>query len=208
MMDRTWRRLITWAIKTQEGGLVYTDHPSDLGGPTFAGVSFHWFYRWTVNTKGDEAIHNKEDALDWFKELAQIKDTEFIDLIYEFYYAEFIKPLQLDRIHPHLHKPLFSCAINIDPRDCIRLLQSTLNKNATISNTLLIDGIIGVYTITKLQDYIEITSDTNFHKEQCRRLTNSFCHLWMLHYANLVKKVPRQADNLKGWTNRVFKFVE
>ena len=198
--------LITWVIETQEGGFVYTDHASDLGGPTFAGVSFHWFNKWLGQI--GEGDYNKEVNLEHFKEFAQSPEPDFIDLIYDFYRDQFINPLQLDRIHTHLHEPLFSCAINIDPRDCIKLLQKILNKRTTIYIYLIIDGIMGDKTASKLQSYIEITSDTQFQKEQCRRLTNNFCHLWMLHYANLVQKIPRQADNLKGWTNRVFQFVE
>lgn len=208
MTISTYNDLITWIIETQEGGFVYTDRPSDLGGPTFAGVSFHWFYKWLCKTKGDEEFYSREDSLEWFRELAQTKHAEFLDLIYEFYHDEFIVKLQLHRIHTHLHEPLFSCAINIDPRDCIKLLQKTLNSLTTIYDNLIIDGIMGDKTVAKLQSYIEITSDTQFQKEQCRRLTNAFCHLWMLHYANLVKQAPKQVSNINGWTNRVFQFVE
>ena len=195
--------LITWVIETQEGGFVYTDHASDLGGPTFAGVSYKWFSKWLQ--KIGEGVENQEEN---FKELAQMKDAGFIEIIYDFYRDEFINPLQLDRIHTHLHEPLFSCAINIDPRDCIKLLQKTLNNLTTISDNLKVDGIMGYKTESKLQSYIEITSNTQFQKDQCRRLTNSFCHLWMVHYANLVKKEPEQVYYIKGWVHRVFQFVE
>ncbi len=206
MIDTTYNDLITWAIKTQEGGFVYTDHPSDLGGPTFAGVSYKWFSIWL--RKIGEGDGSPETGLENFRELAQMKDVGLIEAIYDFYRDEFINPLQLNRIHTHLYELLFSCAINIDPRDCIKLLQKTLNKLTTIPDTLIIDGLMGNKTELKLQNYIKITSDIDFQEEQCRRLTNNFCHLWMVHYAELVQKVPRQSDNLKGWTNRVFKFVK
>lgn len=201
-------QLITWVILTHEGGFVYTDRKDDLGGPTYAGVSFRWFYKWYVNSPDYFGI-DKEDFRDQFKETALNNDENLIDLIYEYYTDEFIKRAKISDLPEVIRKLVFSAAVNIDARDASKLLQRTLNE--LLKNNefpLLIDGLIGDKTLSSLEDYFYSPAIENTFKDSGRTFINDFCHKWINHYAVLVKNVPSQRANLEGWLNRVWYFIK
>ena len=200
--------LITWVILTHEGGFICTDRADDLGGFTYAGVSWKWFHKWYINSPDYLAIDEK-DAKDEFKEAALNNDESLIDLIYEYYTDEFIKRAAIPKLPEVIRKLMFSTAVNIDARDASKLLQRTLNE-LLINNEfpLLIDGIIGLKTLISLEDYFFNPEAESTFEDSDRTFINAFCHKWINHYAELVKRIPTQRYNLEGWINRVWYFVK
>ena len=201
-------QLITWVIETHEGGFVFTDRKDDLGGPTYAGVSYKWFHKWYVNSPDYFAI-DEEEAKDGFRKAALNNDENLIDLIYEFYTDEFIKRAKIFDLPEVIRKLMFSTAVNIDARDASKLLQRTLN--ALLKNDefpLLIDGLIGDKTFGSLKDYFCNPEYIETIRNSERLFINSFCHKWINHYTELVERLPSQRYNLEGWINRVWYFVK
>lgn len=204
-----YKNLITWVIETQEGGFVYTDHSSDLGGPTFAGVSFKWFNKWYSNKYEDFTDYNK--ALEFFSDMSEERHPDFLNLIYEYYQDEFLNRLYIKKIPDTFHKMLFSAAVNFDAKDASKIFQQTLNTvsyNMCIGEQLKTDGIIGNRTITQLNLFFGKALTPNETEVMLKTFKNCFCRFWISSYIKTVKDIPYQITNLEGWINRVWYFVK
>lgn len=205
------RDIIDFIIVYDEGGWVYTDKPTDEGGPTFAGASYRWFSKWYKTHYG------KYLTMSVFKEWAlaarNFHDHRFRTLIILYYYYEFIRPLQLTAFIAPVRKPLASACVNMGRADGVKLFQTVLNKHVVSKRKLQVDGIIGEKTIRACITFInpiDMTMVDNRFALQLARgvlLKNYFIEEWIRDYINNVQAHPYKLVNLEGWFNRAIKYL-
>lgn len=121
---KSWKFLSRW-----EGGFV--DHPKDPGGATNFGISLRW-YKSSVDPTADvDTIRGikEEDAMELVK--SRWWDGKL-------YYALHSQEVA-DRY--------FGFVFNMGSRNATRILQRAINAVETVSETVVVDGILGEKTV-------------------------------------------------------------
>ena len=164
-------------ILNNEGG--FTNDPNDPGGATNKGIS------WSVWQSTSQKILNLEPTLQNLQDLTDLQAKE----IYRSLYWE---PIHADEIiDGDLRYFLFDFYVNAGG-NAVKVLQRTINQNG---GSVVVDGVIGAKTV-------EAINSINFII-----LYNSFKENRQLYYNKLASNNSKLATFLKGWTNRVNKFI-
>ncbi len=193
-------------IINDEGGWVYTNRKDDLGGPTYAGVTGKWFVIWN-NKKYPNTKFSINNFISVFTQ--QKVNDYWVELIYEFYYDEFYLPIRGDDLPSLLAHAVLSAMINVGADEAPYWLQSAINDvgkeilktPGTKFTFLKVDGKIGPKTI----EAVNLIGMKYHHYVD---LSNRYClDYWLPKYIRKVVKTPSQRVNLKGWYNRVRKYI-
>jgi lysozyme family protein len=119
-----------------EGGYVLTNHKTDTGGMTYAGISRKWHPNWPGWKFVDEG---------------KIPPTQ---LVREFYFQEFWRKIQGDLIEDQaIADSIFNFAINADWQVAVKIVQVLLGTTP--------DGVMGPKTLQALNGY----DKAHFHKD-------------------------------------------
>lgn len=113
---------------------LYTDHKSDVGGPTMAGISLRY-----IRVRGYDINNDGEINVKDIKDITLEKATEI-------YYNDFWLAMRLEGIESDLLKlHLFDMGVNAGTKTAIKILQRMLG--------ITIDGIIGPNTLKAVNTY-------------------------------------------------------
>jgi len=171
-----------------EGG--FADSPSDRGGMTFMGISRKHHPDWEGWSVIDQYLRAGEDP-------DTLRQNPFmLRVVATFYRAKFWDLLRLDLIEDQaIAEELFDSAVNCAPTRAARWLQQAMNMLSP-SDLLLVDGVIGPKTLTKVNTRVRNYGNVNLLKflngKQFR------------HYDELCERDPSQTANFKGWLRRVW----
>jgi lysozyme family protein len=159
---------------------AYTNDPDDPGGPTNKGIS------WNVWLSYAKEVVGVEPTLDNLKNITkdqakQIYKTKYWDAIY----ADQV-------LDGDLRFLLFDFFVN-SGANAVKVLQRTIND---LGGLVSVDGQIGINTINAINSLNSV------------ELYNTYKSNRQIYYNNIVKRKPKQAKYIKGWTNRVNQFVD
>lgn len=206
------KTLIDNLIINDEGGWKFDEQQDNDGGWTYAGVTAKVYtaYFWED--------HKGIYPLSMFKEIVDKVPEKAKELIYEIYYINYYKQLQLDKLPSEIQAAFLSCAVNCGVMTAVKILQRSINFiDAPELEILKIDGLTGPSTIQTVN--------------QCHPtyLINRFLKEWMGYYINLVQQdyihicdspianeniqelykiIHRNnhVESLEGWFNRVERY--
>jgi lysozyme family protein len=120
------------------------------------------------------------------KLLAENKDV--MNSVYDFYKKEFWDKMNLDLvISQHKANEIFCFGVNVNWITAVKETQRLLGFNS--SN---VDGLMGMVTLSKLNNFSEKGFDIEFDKVE------------IAYYDLIIKRKPYLAKNLKGWKNRAY----
>ena len=160
--------------ETMEGG--YSNHPSDKGKETYAGISRASFPNW----EGWKLIDKQPKPIK--------RNTFFSDLampVRHFYRANFWLPLQCGLMPQVVANQLFDYAVNSGKSRAVKSLQSVLNSMGAF---LKVDGIVGAKTQGALKRY-----DANQVAEKL-----------LLERETFINRLAQSQPQFKnGWLNRI-----
>jgi lysozyme family protein len=165
-------------IIENEGGFV--NHPLDKGGATNFGVTLRTLSKW----RGYTCTINDVSML-------KISEAKEIYLS-EYYYAP-----RIDSLHKDMQYLVCDTAVNCGNNRAIKILQYTVNNLNKFD--IKCDGQIGNITVNALNQAIK--------KHSVRRVIFEYCQNRINFYLKIVEKNPNQKTFLKGWINRVVKFL-
>lgn len=157
-------------LRKWEGGL--SNHLDDRGGKTYCGITKRFYPDWLGWKYVDTLTHT-------------VNVAEMNRLVEELYRKEFWKPIQGDKLPTQeLADALLSLAVNLGPRQAIRLAQTVAG--------IKMDGIMGPETLKALQ-----------LRGGSKAFLNKYLDRVGKFYLDLAKKDPTQKVFEKGWQNRV-----
>jgi len=215
-------RTAIFHIIEEEGGFVYTDHPSDRDKGTYAGVRYKVFAEYYKINISDTA----EMTPLIYKEMAGRGVLK--DIIIDIYYINYYQKLNIDKLPDVLKMPVFSCGVNTGTRRAGIILQRTVNEilhhrlgvqGGSVANFLKVDGIIGSKTIVVIEDmmYNHIIFEHNLATPldvevrtraliNLDKLRNTFIKNWFGRYFNVIHDVPNLSTFVNGCFNRANKY--
>lgn len=166
-MEQRFNKIFDYILLV-EGG--YSNHPLDNGGATKYGI---------IERVAREHGY-KGDMKELSKEIAK-----------SIYYEDYYLKNKLDNIlNTKVALSIFDFAVNCGNVTAKKKVQIALNN---LGFKLVVDGILGIKTISALND-VDVDKFLNeYHTQQ------------KLYYHRIVKKNPSQIYFLKGWLNRVAK---
>ncbi len=200
-------------IIEEEGGWVYTDHPTDKDKGTYAGIRWVTFNTYRI-TQNHKTVTPSE-----FKHLAE--NAYINDAVMDIYCSEYYEKLGIDRLVDVLKMPVLSCGVNCGTRRAGMILQRTINETPDANSTgaLQYDGIIGPMTLEALDKlvYAPIHFSHNYASDlemdvklqglvNIDRFRNNFVKNWCQRYVNITVDKPEYVEFLKGWFNRANKY--
>jgi len=97
--------------------------------------------------------------------------------------------------HKDVACKVFDIAVNMGNRAAIRLLQKAYNK--LNKKNIVVDGLIGNETLTAVNSY-----------DHSRNLIQALSILQGERYFKIVENDNSQIRFIRGWLNRIFKFLE
>lgn len=179
-----------------EGG--YSNHPKDIGGETYKGISRVYNPGWSGWKMVDKAKTTGRSfpdclALPEYKKLNK-------EMVPQFYKEKYWDVFLGDKIEQQIiANELFDTGVNMGPQRAVLFLQRSLNlliykKGVVTTEPLVEDGLFGQKTFTAL--------DT-MKPEYVRVLFNLMNLMQGNHYLNYTEKDRRQASFLVGWLKRV-----
>lgn len=176
-----------------EGG--YSNHPSDRGGETWAGISRKHFPGWA----GWKIIDSLKTASNFPRNLAGHPLLEQYKK--EFYKREFWDKLRLSEIRNEaIAIKLYDIAVNCGVSFSVRILQRTLNvanQKGKYYPDLKVDGVIGPKTIDAVNKHPK--PDVIF---KCLNVLQG------AHYIQITEARESNEDFLNGWfLNRIASVV-
>jgi lysozyme family protein len=130
-------------VLDHEGGFV--DHPSDPGGATNFGVSLRFLKAEIEAGRLDAALYDYDGDGDI--DADDIRALTREDAIAA-YRARFWDPHGWDRFHETIAIKVFDLAVNMGPRQAVKLLQRACRA---CSQNITDDGIIGPITVRTVQ---------------------------------------------------------
>jgi lysozyme family protein len=157
-------------IIKREGGFV--DHPDDRGGPTKYGISIYTLGSW-------------RNEMATSTDIQELTITEAQD-IYKSMYWEEAKLNELD-LSPVLQEMLFDAAVQHDPWDATKWLQTSVGEKA--------DGLVGPKTKAAV---VDVENDMLAARFMAERIS---------YYGRIITNNPSQATFAAGWMNRMKEFV-
>jgi len=178
-------------VMTYEGG--YSNKPYDVGGETYKGIARNYYPDW----EGWEIIDKAKNNTGFPYNLTNApKLAKYVKKFYKtFYWNRFWG----DKIpNQAIANELFDCSVNLGVQRTIKYLQialNVMNKNATVYNDLVEDGIYGPNTHNALNMYL--------YKDDPIFIVKILNILQGHHYISYMKKSPTQEKFAKGWLKRV-----
>lgn len=168
-----------------EGGMVLTNHATDPGGETFAGISRKYNPRAPIWPLVDAHKRTYAHAPPGALTRALAEDRILHAHVRQFYHDEFWHRINGDSLPPRVALQVFDMAVNSDPKDAVRTLQAAIGPAAG-----LVDGVAGIKTCTAARAVDPLALCLRFNGQRLR------------HYTT---RPSRQAwlDNGRGWANRV-----
>ncbi len=162
-------------LRDEERG--YSNHPSDSGKETYAGIT----RRYNPNWKGWHLIDiAKEDADNFPQNLARILPLQ--ELVKEFYFSEYWKKILGDDIcDQHYANLVLSYSVNLGFITGVMLIQKTLKVK--------IDGIFGPNTLKALNASYSFIDDFKFNV--------------IRRYIEVLREDAKNFDFIDGWINRL-----
>lgn len=192
-IDITFTPAFLAALKNARGyeGIESMD-PIDPGGHTYMGISRYYWPDWPgwviVDSYAPGTIYGTHEALN--------------GMVKMFYHENFWMRINGDRV-AKISVPvvieLFEAAVNLDPVDAIRFLQTALNmqnRGGLTYPDLVVDGRLGKKTLEALKRYLETSPGTREDNE--RILLNCMNGEQYIAY----KQNPRH-EYFRGWFRRV-----
>jgi len=163
-------------IIRREGGFV--NHPADKGGPTKYGITIRTLENWRRRPVGVDDVRRltkKESSL-----------------IYRHnYYAK----QNIDKLPIELQPVVFDMAVNMGPKQAIKIMQRSLTQ---IGIETGVDGIIGPQTLKATAEAASLFGPLVIYIMIGERIK---------FYRDIVKRNPSQVVFLKGWENRAMEFI-
>lgn len=169
-----------------------TNHPNDLGGLTYAGISKRYHPKWP----GWSDIFAAERAR------GGRPGKTLYNLVIDFYRREFWRPMLCPEvIDQNLATSLLIAAVLMHPTHAAKCLQRALNqcwsgRGPDAPAPLKIDGKLGEKTGKTLDEWTARSKDATF------ALICAFKVERGLHYIRVVDRKPAQLTHLKGWQRR------
>lgn len=164
-------------IIRREGG--YSNNKNDRGSYTKFGVTLKTLNSW----RGKECSQEDVKALTK-EEAAQIYKAGY-----------FYKP-KIDKLPEALQPVVFDMAVNMGPKQAIKIMQRVIGR---IADGISIDGIIGPKTVKAARDAINAIGTSV--------VVNQITDERIIFYRNIVKRDPSQIVFLNGWENRAREFL-
>lgn len=173
-----------------EGG--YTNDPDDVGGETYKGISRRYNPSWN----GWEII----DEMQNIDELDEVNDqTIELDVrVKMFYKSAYFDPYCGDEMPYGLALEMFDTSVNMGVGRTVGFLQTALNvlnRNGTLYQDMVVDGMYGNTTHSCLQTYLK--------HDTIHLLVKIINVLQGNHYIEYMKKSPIQEKYARGWFSRV-----
>ena len=135
MTERT-RKFIEETLKL-EGN--YCMVSGDAGGETYRGIARKMWPKW----EGWSIVDSHKPL----KYNQRINDERLDNMIVDFYYERFAKPIRLDQIpNPVIAYHLYDFGVNAGVKQAVKLLQRAINN--VIKTNIAVDGVIGPVTIS------------------------------------------------------------
>jgi lysozyme family protein len=164
-------------IIRREGG--YVNHPADKGSHTNFGITLKTLSEWR------ECPVTAADV-------QRLQKIEAADIYRNEYYE---KP-HIDKLPAQLQPVVFDMAVNMGPKQAIKILQHVLHR---LTGRFVCDGIIGKET-ARVSENILIAFGLS-------RVLSEITEERIKYYRNIVKRDPTQIAFLAGWENRAREFL-
>ncbi len=165
-------------ILQNEGGFVFHEIEGDLGGATYAGISYKNFPDW----KGWNLIDKNKK----YQETSELTQSELTQLVKDFYKINFWDKIKGDEIrNQKIAIDICDFAVNAGVKTAIRFVQQILKIQQ--------DGIIGNDTITKLNGIEE------------EEFIDKYIIKKIKYYVAICNRNSSQKKFLLGWINRTLK---
>lgn len=175
-------------------GKTFVHHPNDPGGATNFGISLRFL---AASASGDTDGDGFADGD--FDRDGDVDADDIRGLTYNqaaaLYVKHFWKPHGIDQLPPRLANKVFDMAINMGPKQAIKILQYSLQTYRPFAaEPLTIDGAIGAVTLAAASAWVE-PNRLNPIMSELRGNTESF-------YEGLVQQNEDFAVFLNGWKKR------
>lgn len=189
-------------IFTSSAEGAFANVVGDKGGITFKGIARTYNARWDGWRIIDKALEQYPELKNPYVgkppasinklnfELNVNEELEF--LIYDFYYENYYKKVGADRIGGKLAVVLFDISVLMGCHRASKTLQKVANRY--FGCNLVVDGIVGSGTISKVKELIQTKGEDIFVSNM------------LLEYGDNVTEASKLEGNakfLQGWMNRI-----
>lgn len=172
-----------------EGG--YSHIESDRGGETYRGISRKHHPQWD----GWNTIDAFKKAVGTPRRGQFIVDNALDAAVIDLYHREYGEPMSVDNIvYQGIANEMMDIGINCGAYRAIKILQrayNLCNKMESIGADLEVDGVMGLMTLTAVNNY-----------PQPDILVKVMNGLQMQLYIKICEKNPAQEINFLGWLKR------
>ena len=176
-------------ILRREGG--YNNHKEDLGGATNHGISLRYARGIGLDLDGDGDV-DEEDIMLVTPEVAA-----------KLYKEDFFIATNIYRLPPYIQAHAFDMAVNMGPRNGIRVIQKVCNLCLRAAPQFLTfdrltpDGFIGDKSIKAIRQCYKLMSSSFLNAVVDERKD---------YYRDLINRKPEQEKFRNGWMNRAEEF--
>lgn len=188
-------------IFTSSAEGAFANVVGDKGGITFKGIARTYNARWDGWRIIDKALEQYPElktpynkAPESIKKLNEILNAsdELSYLVIDFYFENYFKKVGADKIGGKLAVILFDISVLMGCHRAVKTLQKVANRY--FGCNLVVDGIIGSGTISKVKELIQTKGEDIFVSNM------------LLEYGDNVTEASKLEGNakfLQGWMNRI-----
>ena len=188
-------------IFTSSAEGAFANVVGDKGGITFKGIARTYNARWDGWRIIDKALEQYPElktpynkAPESIKKLNEILNAsdELSYLVIDFYFENYFKKVGADRIGGKLAVILFDISVLMGCHRAVKTLQKVANRY--FGCNLVVDGIVGSGTISKVKELIQTKGEDIFVSNM------------LLEYGDNVTEASKLEGNakfLQGWMNRI-----
>jgi len=154
----------------------YVNNPNDRGGETYDGISRRWHPEW----KGWELLDAGKPVPD--------------QMVRDFYNDKYVFQPRFDDViyvNEEIGEELVEAGVNVGTDRATKWFQRSLNLYTSAG--LVLDGVIGRYTIMALRDYLK--------RRDAEVLLKTMNAFQAIHYITLAENDPKQRTFIYGWMN-------
>jgi lysozyme family protein len=180
---------IAYKITMAHEGL-YSNHPTDNGAETFAGISRRYYPTWN-----GWLIVDRHKRLPHFPQ--NLKENEALqEQVYSFYKKNFWDVNKLDKVsNQEIANELFDTGVNMGYRVAAEFLQKSYNllsKDEAAYKKITVDGAIGPKTLSAINGHPMPT-----------KILKTLNILQGAKYISICERDPSQEVFFSGWIERV-----
>ena len=181
-------------LMKHEGG--YVNDPKDPGGETVAGISRRFHPLWKGWKKVDELTDKKI-----IKVLLKkcYRDGAFLNSIKDFYYNNYWKKFNCDKMPYDLAAVLFDTGVNMGKVRAAKMLQELWNRSNNIPCMLKVDGKIGLRTLLVVKELYADPGNA--------MVVNTYIEDRIEIYFDLCEAKPVKYKFLRGWLRRCADYI-